>query len=60
MKKVIFAIVIAGGVMLTSCGGSIAKEEVSMTDTTKVDSTLCIKCDTMAVLTTTVDTVKTK
>ena len=60
MKKVIFAIVIAGGVMLTSCGGSIAKEEVSMTDTTKVDSTLCVKCDTMSVLTTTVDTVKTK
>jgi hypothetical protein len=60
MKKVIFAIVIASSVTLSSCGGSIAKEEVSTTDTTKVDSTLVIPSDTTAVVTTTVDTVKTK
>jgi outer membrane murein-binding lipoprotein Lpp len=50
MKKVIFAIVIAGSVMLSSCGGSTTKCEVSSTDTTTVDS----------VVTQTVDTVKTK
>ena len=60
MKKVIFALVIAGSVMLTSCGGSTPEGEVSMTDTTKIDSVLVIPSDTMAVVTTTVDTVKTK
>ena len=50
MKKVIFAIVIAGSVMLSSCGGSAPKSEVPATDTTTVDS----------VSVNTVDTVKTK
>ena len=50
MKKVIFAIVIAGSVMLSSCGGSTTKCEVPSTDTTTVDS----------VSVNTVDTVKTK
>jgi len=36
MKKVIFAIVIAGSVMLSSCGGSTTKCEVSSTDTTQL------------------------
>ena len=58
MKKVIFAIVIAGSVMLSSCGGSTTKCEVSSTDTTTVDSVLVNTVD--SVVTQTVDTVKTK
>ena len=58
MKKVIFAIVIAGSVMLSSCGGSTTKCEVSSTDTTTVDSVLVNIVD--SVVTQTVDTVKTK
>jgi len=58
MKKVIFAIVIAGSVMLSSCGGSAPKSEVPATDTTTVDSVLVNTVD--SVVTQTVDTVKTK
>jgi|TARA_R110000868_G_scaffold187967_1_gene430759 hypothetical protein len=58
MKKVIFAIVIAGSVMLSSCGGSTTKCEVPATDTTTVDSVLVNTVD--SVVTQTVDTVKTK
>jgi hypothetical protein len=63
MKKVIFAIVIASGVMLSSCGGPTTKCEVTETDTTIIDSVLVdtVLVDTVdSTVTQTVDTVKTK
>jgi len=58
MKKVIFAIVIASGVVLSSCGGPTTKCEVTETDITIVDSVLVDTVD--STVTQTVDTVKTK